>query len=358
MVVGQTYRFVRFVHDEQEDTVEFTDHTGPLTQVQDDLCTLQDPTDGVVTVPTADVVSLVPPLLWPTLQVQLAPVTCMVIGCGQRLLLAAKATAYGIGFNQLLSMVIEVDLTQNSDDDDDVYQEIVQGSVPSLAAGSHEPSCYNAATVIYNLLAAAPLPSIPGDRGALGPASISGAKTAAGFQGREKPAADDGQSTIQLTTACDGLAAALTTAAGTGNRWVFGINFGIHGFVIAVSGATAEILQSFAGDNGEMLMSFLEKTLTHGRVYTVGQLIGLFYEMIEEGDEDADPGALRAQSILFGGRADEGLTLAPFRWVACQMKTDQAIQQALTAWIQGGISFYDDVKAAKDKAEESDDDSD
>ncbi|NUS42165.1 MAG: hypothetical protein HOQ24_00475 [Mycobacteriaceae bacterium] len=357
LVIGQQYRFAEFVENQDEDTVEFLDHTGQLTQINDTTCTFAVGGGAPIAVSAADVISIVPQLTWPTLQPALAPITCMIIAAGQQEGLVAKAAGYGISFNQLLSMIIELDLTQNTGDTE-VYQAIVEASVSSLTLGSHTPSCYNAATVLYNMLALNPLPSLPNSTGALVPATINGAANAAGFQGREKPAADDPHFTQNLTVACKGLCAALTTAAGTNVRWVFGVNFGIHGFVIAVTGDKAELLQSFAGAEGEMLMGFLEKTLTHGRYYTIAQLTSLLLEMVVEGAEDHDPGALRAQSIFFGGRADDpgdaGLPVAPLRWVSFQLKLDAAIDQALIAWIRAGIRFYDDVKALKDKAEDTD----
>jgi hypothetical protein len=352
LAVGGQYRFVQFLHNLTDDTVDFADHTGQLTQINGTLCVFSVGPAGMITVPAQDVISAVPPLTWPVLQLNIAPFTCKIIAMAQQEGLVAKAATYGISFNQLLSMVIELDLTQNADDDE-IYQAIVLGSVSALAPDMHTPSCYNAANVLYNLLAANPLPNLPDSIGTLMPASINGASSAAGFQGREKPTGNDPHFTNNLTLACTGLCTALTAAAGGNASWVFGVNFGIHGFVIAVTGQTAELLQSFAGDGGEMLMGFLEGTLKYGRSYSIAQLTSLLQEMIVEGAEDSDPGALRAQSIFFGGHADDpndgGLTEAPLRWVACQMKADAAINQALIAWIRAGIGFYDDVKTAKDR---------
>ena len=61
-----------------------------------------------------------------------------------------------------------------------------------------------------------------------------------------------------------------------GQRGIFGMRYGIHGFAIAVADGQAEVVQSFAGAaHGDMLATFLRA----GKVYTLAELGNLLTQM-------------------------------------------------------------------------------
>jgi hypothetical protein len=374
-VVGQTYRYIKFGDDPEKVTNE--DLVDIVTSVEDDLCVFQSKDE----IPVVDVLNLVPAN--PDERLACAPITRRLLTLATDLGLHQRAAKYGISFNQLLSMVIELDTAGLPKPGTLARKESLQAAATwSLKKDGHEPSCYNAATILYNLLSVRPLGSVRQGRQDVA-LTINGAPDSAGFNGRKTP--DPTQRFpghhAELQLACTGLRKAMLAAAERAQRRVFGVNFGIHGFVIVVTEAYAEVLQSFAGKDGDMLANYLDLVKTRGHIYTAEALAGFLAEMVVENEDDDQEGigAERAQRILFGGRADDPvidpvataalasakkkredagdeeassedevvhcprLEHAPFRWVECDLKGDAEIDEAITSWITVALAFYEEA---------------
>lgn len=337
---GARYRYARYVEtghrpavDDEGDPVldehgqqmtdfeqEYEHHVGVPTAVAGDSWTFPGGPGGDHVVDVADVVEELPAAQGDP---GLLPLTRTILGLMDDLGLADLANTYGISVEQLLSVAIELDASGAG-------CALPQYSGYLLTQGESAPSCYNSATILYNLLAANPLTTT--------------VQRAEGFQGAPVRKTAPANRT-RLRKTCTTLCTQIRAVPPAGPKQIFAVHFGGHGFTIVCDGHRAELLQSFAGASGDLLANYLTGNVRQLRSYSVDAIVQLLMDMI------AEPTTLRAQSLLFGARADDlDLETATFRWTCSDVKPTDAVVAALKAWVTANLSYLARVHAAREAA--------
>ena len=294
----------------QEFEQEYEHHVGIPTGVNADIWNF-----GTHAVDVDDVVEELPDQAG---DAALLPVTRSILQLIDDLGMADIANAYGISVEQLLSVAIELDATPGADRANPAYMTHV------LNEGESGPSCYNSATILYNLLATTPLTTT--------------VQKAVGFEGAEIRPTARGNRT-RLTATCKSLCDRIRLVVPHGPKCIFGVHFGGHGFTIVCDGLRVELLQSFAGASGDTLVNFLRGNVDKLQTYSVETIVGLLQNMI------AEPTTLRAQSLLFGARADDfDLLDATFRWTCSDIRPTPEVMTALQNWITENLKYLARVR--------------
>lgn len=140
-----------------------------------------------------------------------------------------------------------------------------------------------------------------------------------------------------VATTRDALIAAVRAAASHGA--IFRVRCGIHGFIIMVrGGANVELLQSFAGAEGEMLATNLAANKSWG----LEAMVTLLTNMVSNSEDERNA----AQETLFGGSITaDAWPPAEYTWSQSSIKTPDDIEQdVMTKLTQNNQELRDQLR--------------